>query len=289
MEDIKDTLENLNKTQKQVTDENGRTYIMRLRPYQTTNGKIEGVVITFVDITELTAAQAELAGKIEEIKELQRQILKINVNERWKVGQHLHDEVAQSLVAAEIMLDSLKSNLEESENDLTAEIDEITDIFMTSVDHIRDLSHEILPIDVEARGMGHSFDQLAKRMRKIYHLNCEITLGKEIEDMDDIEAAISLYRLAEEAAKNAALHGQAENIKITVQMEDDHLCINIEDDGVGFAAAQDGDDDEPSGMGINIMRHRMELMGGTLEISESSHFENTGALVSGKIPQDGEK
>jgi two-component system CheB/CheR fusion protein len=289
--DIEETLDTLEKSRKEVSTEDGDDcYIMRLGPYQTTGSENEGVVITFMDVTDLRAAQQELSEKIERIKDLQREILETNVNERWRLGKQLHDEVAQSMVASEITLQGIQRKLEKSgvEVDVTEDIDRLLTIIKQNVNNVRDLSHEILPVDMEARGASYAFDNLAKRIEKTYGLSCTFEGVDVVDDIDDLQTATNLYRVAQEAAKNAALHGQAENVKITLTRDDGYLQLTIKDDGKGLAAAEDETEEDEAGMGINIMRHRMELMDGTLEVNGASHSDGTGVTITAKMPFDGE-
>lgn len=50
--DAKQVLKNLQSIEKEIMDKDGNTYLTRLLPYRSSEDKIEGVVITFVDITE---------------------------------------------------------------------------------------------------------------------------------------------------------------------------------------------------------------------------------------------
>ncbi len=288
--DIEQTLDSLEKEQKEVSVGDGEDcYIMRLSPYQTTRNKIEGVVITFVEITELRAIQQELKEKIERIKELQREILKINVNERWRLGKKLHDEVAQLMVANQMTLKGLKSELEKSEVELdfTEDIDQLLSIIEQNIDNVRDLSHEILPVDMEAHGVSYAFDNLAKRIEKTYDLSCTFEGMDVVGGINALQTATNLYRIAQEAAKNAALHGHANHVKIILMKDNNHLQLDIEDDGQGLETAED--EEKEDGMGINIMRHRMELMGGELEIGKPARFKGGGVAVSCKLPLNGER
>lgn len=59
-EDAKQVLENLVPIEREVQSTDGNWYLMRLRPYRTLEDKIEGVVVTFVDVTELRQAGESL-------------------------------------------------------------------------------------------------------------------------------------------------------------------------------------------------------------------------------------
>lgn len=280
LDDITAVLEQGDKLKKEVTDKNNHYFIMRLVPYVTTEDKAEGVVITFVEVTELKDAEVKLSEQIEEIKELQREILNSDIKERWKIGQYLHDELAQSLLAAGFIIDQLARDLKAEDDDHSEEIQELKGILKRCTESARDISHEIVPIDIEQEGVVHAFASLGKQMEKNYGLNCVVEGDAVMQDIDVIEVASSLYRIAHEAAKNAALHGGAKNISIKITTDHDNLCMDIEDDGAGFT----GSDPENDGRGISIMRHRMDLIEGTFKINRKPGKGKTGMHVSCKVP-----
>jgi two-component system CheB/CheR fusion protein len=49
---LRDVIETLSIRERKVTDKEGREYSLRLRPYRTTDNKIDGAVITLVDVEE---------------------------------------------------------------------------------------------------------------------------------------------------------------------------------------------------------------------------------------------
>jgi two-component system CheB/CheR fusion protein len=59
--DAQAVLEKLVPVEREVTAlEDGRSFIMRVLPYRTTDGKIDGIVVTLIDITELKRAEEEI-------------------------------------------------------------------------------------------------------------------------------------------------------------------------------------------------------------------------------------
>lgn len=280
MADIENVLDNLEKSRKEVVNKQGNSYIMRMRPYQTVDGNINGVVISLVDITELKEAEEELTDKVKKIKKLQREIISNDVSERWRIGQYLHDDLGQSLVSAKILLESLKTEVANGEKKLTENFDQLIDIIDHSMDGVRDLSHQIVPVDIKEKGVTHAFNNFAKQLEKNYDIHCELDYDHTVDKIEDIEIATHLYNIINESAKNAAVHGDAKNVQITLQSDDQYLYLNIADDGAGFS----DDDKEESGIGIHLMRHRMELIGGTLEVKNTSKIGDNGVTVSCTIP-----
>ena len=58
--DTEEVLRHLVPVEREVRDEKNRWYLTRVRPYRSTDDRIEGVVVTFVDITERKQSEEEL-------------------------------------------------------------------------------------------------------------------------------------------------------------------------------------------------------------------------------------
>jgi chemotaxis protein methyltransferase CheR/two-component system CheB/CheR fusion protein len=64
MSDIRQVLQTLVFADKQMTTYDGRWFRVRIMPYQTQDNRIDGVVITLIDICEIKKMEAELRSKI---------------------------------------------------------------------------------------------------------------------------------------------------------------------------------------------------------------------------------
>ena len=77
------------------------------------------------------------------------------------------------------------------------------------------------------------------------------------------EIKITLYRIAQEAITNAIRHARARRISVSVRVVDEILILLVEDDGIGFDAAQTAS--SPKGRpcwGLMGMQERARLIGG---------------------------
>ena len=72
VKDVRDVLANLTPLRHEVRSRAGRWYDMRMRPYRTVDDKIDGVVITFVDITERRQVDEALRVSEEDLHQEQR-------------------------------------------------------------------------------------------------------------------------------------------------------------------------------------------------------------------------
>jgi signal transduction histidine kinase len=72
-----------------------------------------------------------------------------------------------------------------------------------------------------------------------------------------------LYRIALEALNNVVKHAQAQHVTVHLQFDDQHVCLEISDDGMGFDRAKAR---ESGGMGLGGMEERAQRINGRLEI-----------------------
>ena len=286
--DIKQVNENLEHTKKVISDDKDHQYIMRMRPYRTINNTIDGVVLTFVDVTPLKEAEQNLREEIERSTDLQKQILKNNLSERWELGEYLHDNLGQILATIKIMISELKNEvLNTGEGKISPALSElinkIKELIDLEIDNIRNLSHDIIPIDVEKEGTSHAFNQLMRRSQEVHDIKCILETDGVLDHLNNRELSTNLYHITQEAIKNAAVHGKANHILVEIKKENDQLQLHIKDDGRGYSP----DEIKTGGMGLKIMSHRVELLDGTFSISTLPKSNRYSTLIKCTFPAKG--
>ena len=80
----------------------------------------------------------------------------------------------------------------------------------------------------------------------------------------------------QEALSNIAKHSGAERARVEISESGGRIAIEVRDEGEGFDPGEPG-----RGFGLVGMRERVELAGGTLEISSSP---GTGTRVTATLP-----
>lgn len=280
IEQVKDSLETMKKV---VADQNGRQYIMRLRPYRTVNDKIDGVVLTFVDITQLKKVEKELKQEVQRSTDLQKEILSNSLAERWELGAYLHDNLAQILASIKIKVNEVKNEMSDtSRSDAASTLTEINDLIDREIDSIRDLSHDIIPIDVEEEGVSHAFSLLIRRSQEIHQVNCTLETDGVLDKITNRELSTNLYHITQEAIKNAAIHGEADRILVVAKEEEGQLHLYIKDDGSGFPA----EETNIQGMGLRIIDHRIDLLGGSFAIERLSDTDGFTTSIECIFPEE---
>lgn len=223
-------------------------------------------------VKKLEEKDEEIQSYKEEIQRYKKELANNSIIERWQIGQYLHDNLAQDLSSAKITLSLLRNEL--SREDLISTCDKVIDMVGECINGVRNLSHDILPMDVKKEGVGQAFDHLKEQAENQYGINCIVEKKVILDKIKRREVATNLYHIAQEAIKNAVVHGEAENIKIYFIENDTNLHLHIKDDGKGFHPA-----DENNGMGITIMRYRAEELGGALKIKEAEDDNYTTCVI----------
>jgi signal transduction histidine kinase len=223
----------------------------------------------------------QLEEEVRRSREYQREILQNSIAERWNLGGYLHDNLAQTLVSIKVMISGIKAETENADLDLSSQIDMILENIDEGITQIRNLTHEIIPVDIEEEGVEHAFRLLVRELQKTHDVNCILKVDEVIEKINDKEVATNLYHIIQEAVKNAAIHGEAEKVIIETAEVDDKLKLEITDDGLGISNT---DYKKDEGCGTNIMRHRIELLGGSFSRKEIADGEKTGTRVICTLP-----
>jgi signal transduction histidine kinase len=93
-------------------------------------------------------------------------------------------------------------------------------------------------------------------------------------------AALSLFRIAQEALRNASRHGHAQRVTVSLTRNEDALTLSIADDGVGFAPETAG---HGGGLGLMSIEERALLLNGRLTV-RSQPLQ--GTTIEARVPLD---
>jgi signal transduction histidine kinase len=94
-------------------------------------------------------------------------------------------------------------------------------------------------------------------------------------------AALCLYRVAQEALNNVIRHARAHTAHVVLRRMDGGLLLAVRDDGVGFNPG------EPRGrgsLGLVSMQERLRLVNGTLDVESAPGH---GTSITAWVPADG--
>jgi len=213
-------------------------------------------------------------------QKLEQRILKASEQEQQRLGRDLHDNIGQMLTGIQLMCKNLSRKLEVHGHSEAAEIKELSELIKKVDKHVRDLSRGLVTSGLEGNNLSILFQQLALKAKDLYQINCEFECNTD-EIVSNENVAINLYRITQEAIRNAVSHGHAKHIKIILDKLDYALQLSIIDNGTGF---EDSKQMTPSeGIGISTMKFRAHMLGGQLEIHQTENRETQITCIVPKI------
>jgi signal transduction histidine kinase len=92
------------------------------------------------------------------------------------------------------------------------------------------------------------------------------------------DAAIGIFRIAQEAMTNILKHAEAKSADLEIGIEDDTFLLRVSDDGKGIPSTRLQTN---TSHGLASMRHRIAALGGTWQVGSPS---TGGTVVTALIP-----
>lgn len=220
------------------------------------------------DITARKQAEEEVKELAGQLRWLTQQLVLAQEEERRKVAHELHDEAGQALVALKITLELFQDELPPESKELRKKLAEAIALVDQTRNRMRMIARGLRPPELDTVGLNLALEGFCLEFSRRTHLTIQYT-GADLPPLPD-EAAISVYRILQEALTNAADHAQATQVRIQLDCAEGVLRLTVEDNGRGFPlrnrrANQKG----LSGLGLLGMKERLELLNGRLEIDSA--------------------
>jgi PAS domain S-box-containing protein len=229
------------------------------------DGHFSGFIGSCVDITE--RIEAEQAAR-----DLSGRLINAQEDERARLARELHDDVTQRIARMAIDLGRFQ-HAPDSANLVNG----VREGLVRLSEDIHAMSYELHPSVLVDLGLDESLKVECANFSKQVSIPIDVKL-RDLPAGIPRNLAIGLFRIAQEALRNAARHGRASRIDVSLRGADHGLQLTVQDDGVGFNTSRHAN--RPS-LGIAGMRERARLLGGELEIESQP---GNGATVFAWVP-----
>jgi two-component system sensor histidine kinase UhpB len=244
------------------------------------HGRSLKLVGACLDVTEQRHAEQALRAAAEELQSLTRRLVQVEEAERRRIAGELHDRVGQNLSALNINLDIVLGALGEAPIDVRVRLRDSLALVDGTLQSIENVMADLRPPLLEEYGLGAALGWYAEEFFKRTGIDIDFTDEAREKNRElRRDAAVALFRIAQEALNNVAKHANAKRVAITVSAEDGHMSVEIRDDGTGFDAA--AAEARASRWGMTTMRERAEAAGGRLEIAST---RGTGTVLRATVP-----
>ncbi len=208
----------------------------------------------------------QVEGARERLEALSHRLLEVQEAERRALTSELHDRVGQNLTGLSINLQNIRALLPaETVKSLATHFDDAQALVQDTTRHIRDIMAELHLPELEDYGLAVALETYAERIAARAHLELVADLPDLPTSWLPSNVRIALFRAAQEAISNVLKHAKATRLEIGLEQQDGRLRLRVGDNGQGFesdAASQK----TAQTWGLNIMRERIESIGGDVQI-----------------------
>ena len=236
----------------------------------------DGLVVAFVtDITQRREAERQIRTYQERLRRMAFDASLTEERERRRIAIALHDRIGHALALAQIKLTSARGDLAGASR--TA-VDGGVELLEQAIADQRTLIFELSPPVLYDFGLKEALAWLAEDVEKRHGMQIEVVDDGADKPLDDASKAV-VFRAVRELVMNVLKHAKAP-ARASLRRAEDHLEIDVEDEGVGF------DPDAPTdpssgGFGLLSVREQITGLGGTLKITSAPQ---KGTRVSLRVP-----
>lgn len=217
---------------------------------------------------------AEVVSTREELKRLSAELVSAQESERRRISRELHDEVGQVLSAIMLGLGNLRSALTNGNvNEALRQLQLVEDMTQRNASVVRNISLLLRPTMLDDLGLIPALKWLAREVTRTGPA-VDIVSESFVDDLPD-EHRTCVFRIVQEAVRNAARHSGARQVRVCVKEMNENLWLSVQDDGRGFDPSQE------TGLGILGMKERVMRLAGTLDVNSRP---GGGTIISFQLP-----
>ena len=224
---------------------------------------------------------AELQRKEIARGRLLEKLITAQEEERKRIARELHDQLGQALSAMTLRMDAAENALSSQPDRSKERLADAKSLARRAFEQTYQMMLDLRPITLDDLGLVAAIRSYAQEQLEARGVALEFAVqgtGRRIAP----QLEITLFRIAQEAINNIALHAQARHVHVAFEFSGSHVQVAIEDDGCGFDLATVSEsEDKGRGLGLLGMRERAEFAEGVCLID--SHPER-GTRVLVTIP-----
>jgi signal transduction histidine kinase len=215
----------------------------------------------------VVGAAGLFARRVEQRRDLLRQIVSEQDGERRRLALDLHDQKAQVLAGALMMLRAA----DHAEGATSSEAAErARDLISETITELRTMAGDLSPRALERQGLSAALEQLAESLAEATGANIQVTSGWS--GRLSFEAELVLYRVAQDILASLIETGERD-IDVTIGCSGGSVTVSI---------GSRGSTPNASALRAPKAHHeRLRLLGGRLQVVRSASH---GHLLQAEVP-----
>jgi two-component system, NarL family, sensor kinase len=182
--------------------------------------------------------------------------------ERARISKDLHDDVGVMMQAMQATVFAVVHQAsEEDRKDIQNMVKGITE-------NVRKICWDLMPSSMQQFGLTEAIDEMCSRLKNSGLPVSVERLGAPIKI--DVRDQLQLYRMAKEMVTNALKHAKATTITVGIHWQNEHLILQVRDNGVGFKSLPISDNPPlENGLGLLSLKSRASLLNAQLTFEKN--------------------
>ncbi len=186
------------------------------------------------------------------------------------LSKELHDNIGQLLSTTKMLIGITERSIAQPPDTLKT----ANETLGKAIAELRSLSKSMDKEWLE------QFNLLENLQAEVNRINIADSVKLHFNHPDTIflkpDEQVILFRIIQEAVQNALKHAEAKNIFVSIETNNDILCVQIKDDGRGFSEKKLN-----TGLGLKNLKQRTKILGGKIHWSSAP---DKGCTVSIDLP-----
>ncbi len=224
-------------------------------------------------IEELTATRADLA---------RAQHAAGVAAERERLAHEIHDTLAQGLSSIQLLLRAAERSLPESTDNAARYVDQARQAAADNLAEARRFVAALAPPALDDTTLADALRRLCVTTDARHRTAVDFQVLGEPEPLPTAHE-VALLRVGQAGLANVVRHAEATSVSVTLRYLDDHVTLEIADDGMGFDPGRVADPDPgEGGFGLPSLRARTRTLGGCLTVDSSP---GRGTVLTARLPR----
>ena len=202
--------------------------------------------------------------------------------ERQRIARDLHDSTTQSLTSLVHKTELCTKLIDKDPVRCKLELFSVNKCLREIIEDMRGLIYDLRPMSFDDIGFDITVERALDKFKRFNNINCTYKIEGKPYSIDNV-VQITLLRVIQEACNNAIKHAEASNLQVCMKYLNNKLRLVIVDDGKGFDVntIRSVSRDDNTGFGLSMMKERVYLLSGKLDIQSSP---GNGCTICVTIP-----
>jgi signal transduction histidine kinase len=201
---------------------------------------------------ELEEANVQLAAYATQAEELAM------IQERNRLAREIHDNLGHTLTIVNVQIEAAKMVMDAEPDRALAAMNKAQQLAQEGLARVRESVAALRESPVSNRPLGEAIASLVQETQST-GIVTEFQVTGEPQALEN-KVALALYRAAQEGLTNVRRHARASRVDVLLNYHPNEVRLEVRDNGVGAT-------ETTGGFGLLGIRERMQLLGGSLEIS----------------------